>query len=481
MRGICRIIISVVVAVICSAFLGSAPLGAEEAVAPAADVAARPVLTTSPSGMPLIKLSLDDAASLAIANSNTLGAQTETAESAREAAASALTQRFPQIGIGASTTFQSKIGQVTLPPSQTVQVGDHYTWWVGPVLEWVAWDGGVIGKNAKSLKHTADAEARSGENVRRNVLLSSRMAYFSVQLACEQLRLVTESLNVARAQYADVAQRERIGSADRLDAVTAHQEVVDRERDYQDAQRELAVQVRSLIALLGAPQKRDALFPIDARLSRHTKSLPTHPDMIVNLDLLTDTIAIMQPRARGEVDITKHPAYQSSEESVRAAHLAYESARAAHWPKVTVTGQSTYQYPNFGDLSTVQQNQLTMGLAVPVIDWGMVSKQARSKKHAANAAQEQLKETERTLSRDLAQTMDRIALLNASRATYAAAVKDASEAARLVYEKYKAGDIIFLEVQRANLKALRAKVDAARIDAQLLGQLAQMESLITEE
>jgi outer membrane protein TolC len=472
MGGLCRII--VVTALLAGASLGMASARAEDAPPPT-------VITAASSGMPLLKVSLDDAASLAITNSNTLGAQTNTADSAREAAASAWTQQLPQIGITGSTMFQSKVGQVAVPAGGTVQVGDHSNWSVGAALQWVAWDGGVIGKNAKSLKHSAESQKLSAENVRRSVLYNSRMAYFSVQLACEQLRLVAEALSVARAQYADVVQRARIGSADRLDEVTAHQDVVDRERDYQDAQRELAVQVRSFVALLGAPQEEGALFPVDARIARGAKAMPTRPDLVVNLDSLSDALALMQPRAQGQVDLTKHPAYQSSEETVRAAHFAFESARAAHWPKVTVTGQSVYQYPNFGDLSRVQQNQLTLGLSLPVIDWGMVSKQARSKQYAAGAAAEQLKEMERTLSRELAQTHDRIALLRSSRTTYAAAVKDAVEAASLVYEKYKVGTLIFLDVQRANLKALSAKIDLARIDAQLLGQLAEMESLITED
>ena len=98
---------------------------------------------------------------------------------------------------------------------------------------------------------------------------------------------------------------------------------------------------------------------------------------------------------------------------------------------------------------------------------------------AASAASELL-ETRAQLSRNLGEARDRAALLEKQRVSAAAAARDATEAAGLVYDAYLAGEVIFLEVQRANLRALAARVEAARTDSQLLVQLARLENLITE-
>lgn len=448
---------------------------------PASAIDMGEVVTATPAGTPLLNLTLDQAAAIAVEGSHKVAAQRETAGAANESAASAATKRFPMIGITAQTQVLSKIGEVIPAVGAPIQIGDHYNWSVGPVLSWTAWDAGAIAKNAKSLKRTADAERFATEASKRDALLSSRMGYFAVQLASEQLRLVADALAVARLQYRDVSNRASAGAASRLDLVTAHQEVMDRERDELDAQAELAVQVRQLVAILDLPQRVEPTAPADVRTAKMLAGMPIRPDLLLDLDTLADALAAMRPRATGTAPLEKHPAIQSARERTDAARTAWEAAKANHWPKVTVQGSSTFQYPNFAQLETVQQNQVTFGLSLPVLDWGMISKDARSQRHKANAALEQLRQTETQLAQDLGGARDQASILERQRATVAAAARDAVEAAKLIYDAYLAGEVIFLEVQRANLKALQAKVDAARTDAQLLGQFARLENLITNQ
>lgn len=430
--------------------------------------------------MPVLSLTLDRAADLAIENSHRLAAQREATSAAREAAASANTKRFPQIGLEGQSRFISKIGKITLPTGQEMQVGEHYSWSVGPVLEWTAWDAGAIAKGAKSMRLTAEAEHFSTETVKRDALFSSRMGYFSAQLALEQLRLVAESLSVARAQYHDVSERFSAGTSSRLDFVTAHQEVLDRERDYEDAQAELAAQVRNLIAIVGLDQMEVPTVPTGKGLTHTLAAAPVKPNMLVDFDQIAITLPKMRSKAKGKVVIAKHPEVLSTEKQMEAARMAYDAARANHWPKLTVQGKSTYEYPNFAQAERIQQNTLSFGLSMPILDWGMISKDARSHLHTSLAAAEQIKETEIELARELGEARDKIVILDHACVTSQAAAKDAVEAASLVYQAYLAGEVIFLEVQRANLRVLQEKVGAARTEVQLLGQLARLERLITE-
>jgi outer membrane protein TolC len=57
---------------------------------------------------------------------------------------------------------------------------------------------------------------------------------------------------------------------------------------------------------------------------------------------------------------------------------------------------------------------------------------------------------------------------------------EADEVARLSYQAYKAGRGTFTEVQAANLRALEARTSLARLKAQMLGELALIDSLSAE-
>ncbi len=431
--------------------------------------------------LPLFRMTLSEAEKAALDQSHHIAAQQANFAQAQATAKSQGAKRFPSLSLEGSTRFASKVGEVNMPIPGTppVQIGDHYSWSVGPVLEWVAFDAGSIAKNAESLRRIADSESDNLASVERRTLQNVRLAYVAVQLALEQLRLVSESLHLARAQYRDVSLKSNAGSASKLDLVTAHQEVVDRERDFQEAQTELAVRVRELIAITGQEQYAGAITPIGKGIGRSDGSLPA--DLAVEVDPISRTLADFMQRARPETPVESHPSVTAADKKREAAIVASKSVRSQHWPKVSVLARSTYEYPNFGELVRVQQNALTLGLRMPLLDWGLISQQAKSEQFKAKVAEEQRNQTIQDLTRDLAQALDRIELLKARRVTSASAVRDATEAARLVYESYQAGLLTFLEVQRANTRALMEKVESARTDATLVSQIVRLREIAGSE
>ena len=60
-------------------------------------------------------------------------------------------------------------------------------------------------------------------------------------------------------------------------------------------------------------------------------------------------------------------------------------------------------------------------------------------------------------------------------------MRDADELAKLVYDSYKAGRISHLEVERANLKALKARIESVFNETELLIENAKLASLSKEE
>lgn len=426
-----------------------------------------------------LSLTLLEAEQLALVNSHALESLRLVKESTSESAAGQGAKRFPHLGLEGTARFNSDIGMVQLPTGQQMQIGDHHSWSVGPVLEWVAFDAGQLSRQTDSLRRLADSQGYQYSSARRQKLLASRLAYFGVQLALKQLRLVSDSLGVAVAQHRDVEQNHQAGLASRLDLVTAHQEVVDRTRDFQDAQAELAVRVRELAAITGQQQEQQTIFPVGSGMGGRGGS--GRADLIVDVEPIDRTLAAFLPRTDAMAPVEEHPLVSAAEQQRESAIAAERGVKAGRWPKVSVLGRSSFEYPNFAELNTIQQNALSFGLKMPIFDWGLISHQARSQRHQASAAEEQRQQLIVDLNRDLGQARDRIAALKAQRATCAAAVRDAAESSALIYEAYKAGQLTFLEVQRANFRSLAARVEAARTDVQLLAQIARLSEIVSSE
>lgn len=412
--------------------------------------------------LPKSFITFNEAENLAIENSHTIASQAYVVKSAKEDAKAQQVKRYPQLSVGADSTFQSKIGRISIPGVGNRTVGDHVNWSAGPALDWVVWDTGQITKKAKSLEKTADAQYENLDYDTRQVLLNARLAYINVQLAKEQVMLVRDALKLARAQYADVSAKKKAGTADLLDLTVAHQEVVDREKDLETADGNLAIARRNLIATLS--------FNPDIK---GADSLDVEP--------IKNVLHTLLPKSDTYVDIDSHPQVVALEDQKQAFDLAAKSSSARHWPKVTMKGTSTFEYPNLGDNDTIQQNKMMLNLHLPVLDWGMINKETRSSRYQAYSAREQKEQTAIDLSRDTQDTRERIGTLKNLRLANVKAVKDAVEVARLMYDSYNVGRVIFLDVQRANVKALSVKVDSAQTDAELAMQVSKLLALAVSE
>ena len=408
-------------------------------------------------------ISFKEAEAIALQNSHTIAAQKYVVESAREDAAAQKVKMYPSLSLGAQSMFMSNVGKISFPETGvTRSVGDHINWSVGPAIEWVMWDTGKILNKARSLNKIADAQSNNLDYSARQVLLNTRIAYIGVELADEQVSLVREALALARAQYADVSEKNKVGTSDKLDLTVAHQEVVDREKDLESAQGELAVSKRTLIAVLGFNPEQD------------------DPDSI-KVEPIKSVLNLLLPRSDAYVDIEAHPQVKALADQEQSAVLAAKSSSARHWPEVVMHGSSTFEYPNLGENTTIQQNKATLGLHVPILDWGMINKESRSYKYQARSAGEQKEQTSINIARDTSEIRERISTLKDLRTANDKSVRDAVEVAKLTYDSFQAGRLIFLDVQRSNVKALAVKVDSARTDAELAVQISKLLAMAENE
>jgi outer membrane protein TolC len=412
--------------------------------------------------LPKSFITWNEAETIAIENSHAIASQKYVVDSSKEDAKAQQVKRYPQLSFGASSMFQSQIGSISNPVFGNQDVGSHTNWSAGPALDWVVWDTGQITKKAKSLEKTTDSQYENLDYNTRQVLLNARLAYINVQFAREQVRLVTDALRLARSQYATVADKKNVGTADLLDLTVAHQEVVDREKDLETVSGNLAVAKRNLLAALGFDPDVSGVDSMD-------------------VEPIRNVLGVLLPKSNAYVDVEAHPQVKALGYQQESYEFAAKSSSAKHWPKITAHGTATYQYPNLGENTTVQQNQMTLNLSLPILDWGMISKEARSSRYKAYSAKEQKQQTAIDISRDTQDVRERIGTLKGLRVANVKAVRDAVEVAKLTYDSYNIGRVIFLDVQRANVKALSAKVDSAQNDAELAMQISRLLALAVNE
>jgi outer membrane protein len=263
-----------------------------------------------------------------------------------------------------------------------------------------------------------------------------------------------QSLALARDQYGDAQKRRAAGAVGELEELAAHQDVLRRSRELAQARADLASASRDFQALTGlAPE-------------------PPGPE----LETQEESLAGLDFAAAAELD-RSHPALLERTELAESLRQAARSSWAGRRPRILLSARSSFDYPNGAALETVLQNSVGLSASLPLFDFGRSSGEAADRESQA-LAQESLRAQAKTdLERDWLKAKDQVEGLRSQRGFAAAAVEETAALAKGKYESYKHGRASMLELRSANLEALEARLQSARVDAELLERLAVLASL----
>jgi len=427
---------------------------------------------------PTFALTMAQAEGAARAHALDARAAAEESAAARDAADAQFAALVPRLTLDGYYKYQTEVPRFSVNPAVPPQpFGSNRSTSVGPTLTWTLWDEGALYKAWKSQR----AGARSREETERLTGLlatqSARLAYVQVQLARERVRLLADSVALADAQYADVEKRLRAGAASRIDALSSHQEDLQRRKDFFAAQSDLAGALRSLFQLAGLGEGLDLTRPVDVRASSALPAGLPAPTLRVAFDALGATPAPLSAAEAGKGPAADHPAVLSYQRQAEGARLAASAAAAGGWPRVTATGSIYYQYPNGPVLQYVTQKSVGLSASVPLFEARSSARLSDQQERLARAAERRRDLAAEQLSRDWDKAKAALAALRGQESLDAAAVAESEELARLVYLAYKAGRSSYLDVQTYDVAALQAKVNAAQTRAQILIQLAALAEL----
>lgn len=406
--------------------------------APAASVAQTPLPA---------RVTLDEALSRAAANSHRLAELR-----ARELAAGAvLDQReaadLPMVSAQAGylrTNHVDEFGFVQNGKFQVLYPDVPDNWRARLDMQWPIYTGG----RTKALELAATAERQATgkdlESARADLRLETTGAFWALVTATEAVSVVQESVKRIESQLGDVRARFDAGFLPPNDVLTVDSRV--------SQQRTLLIQATNLrdgaraelARLMGVPV--DASFEVDAVLAPPSPSASAWhadaPPVVVRAD--REALAL-----RAE-----------------AAGSRIEAARAENKPSVAFVAGYDYARPNprIFPRKDVWEDSWDLGVNVTFTLWngGRTAAQVAEARHQAEAARERLAEADSQIALDVRQRQLDLGSARSQVVTAAAAVRSATEARRVVAERFTAGVATSTDLLDAQVDQLQAELEQTR-------------------
>jgi outer membrane protein TolC len=429
--------------------------------------------------VPVYRLSLDDGVRASLAKSERLKAVERELEATRQKSAGTAGLLLPRLSIDGSYRYVTEVPEMQLVPGKpAVKFGDNENWSVGPSASWTLWDWGASWMAWSSISSLADAKAQEASLTRRQVRLTASNTYAQVQVALEAVRLLADSLTLAQEQYRDISLRLKAGTASKLDALLAHQDVLSRQREFTKARTALGASLQDLFALTGSGNGMDTSFPLDSSTAA-PPDVPA-PTLAVALDPMEVSTTALAESSRHGPD-PGYPGVRYYERMADSSRNAANGVLASNLPALAVSAKASRDYPNGPVLEEINQRALVAVVSFPVFEWGRRGREEWEQREKAKSFDERRNQASVELARDWKKASDALAGLAVQRELNRQASAETQELARLTYEAYKTGQARFTEVQAANLRALEARVQEVRTRAETLVQLAVIRSLSMEE
>lgn len=394
---------------------------------------------------PVLTLTLDEAVSRAVSASNRLVEARARGDVASAAVNTRHAATLPQLNAQAGYTRTNHVRPFAVPYPNGVlaviypDIPDNFRTRLD--VQWPLYTGGRLGALESAARQEESAASRDVATIVDDVRLDTTRAFWSLVVARETLRVVAESLDRMTAHVRDVGNQLEAGIVPPNDLLTA--------RAQEARQRMLSIQARSA---------RDVAESDLARLvgvAPGTRLEPVSPLEPPSIDASPETLALEAREHR--------PDRKALVERVDAATLRVRAAQAGGRPTVAVAGGFDYANPNpriFPRAGVWQESwDAAVNVNWPLFDGGRAKADAAEASAAVRAAQARLAEFDSVVALEIRQ---RLSEIEASRAAVAAAdvsIEAATEARRVVGDRFAAGVATSTDVVDAQLAILQAQLD----------------------
>ncbi|MFG6416072.1 efflux transporter outer membrane subunit [Roseateles sp. DC23W] len=378
---------------------------------------------------------------LALANNRDLRVAAASIESARAVAAARDADLWPTVNAGLSgSRTPNASGGITSNYQAGMQVS--------------AYELDLFGR-LRGISAAAQAQLLAAEANQQAVRIALVAAVATTEIALqadEALLKITRDTLASREQSLDlVRQRFEGGITSEIDLRTAESALQAARVAYAQTRRQRALDQNALVLLLGAA------LPAD---------LPAPTGQLADFEPLAELPAGVPSEV-----LTRRPDIRQAEQQLAAADANIGAARAAFFPRITLTGSFGTTSSQLDNLFRNSAWSFAPSLLQPLFDAGRNRANLAAARAQRDAATAQYEKAVQSAFRDVADALAGRATLAEQRAAQAAQVDAEARRLALADERYRAGIASSLEVldaQRSLFAAQQALVQVQSVRAQNL-------------
>lgn len=390
-------------------------------------------------------LTLDDAISRGLASSHRVAeasARRDAAEAGIDVRRAATVPAVALLGGYTRTNHVETFG-ILLPDNQLrviyPDIPDNYRSRLD--VQWPIYTGGRLDAVTQAARSEAAASGEDVDAIRADLRFEISRAFWNVVVAAESQRVFDESLVRAGAHLRDVRNQLDAGLVPPSDVLTVQAQ--------ESRQRMLGIQARSA---------RDVAEAELARLVGVAPGTPLRPAAVlepVGMDVPVSALVAQATAERRD--------RRALLDRLRAAESRQQAAAAGNRPTIAVAGGVDYARPNpriFPRHGSWQESwDAGVNVSWPLFDGGRTRAEVAEADAARRALRARLDELDSLLTLEIRQ---RVAEIEASRAAIAAAedaLQAATEAHRVIGERFRAGVATSTDVLSAQVAVLQAGLD----------------------
>lgn len=270
--------------------------------------------------------------------------------------------------------------------------------------------------------------------------------YFLLRQRDAEVLLYQQAVQQRQANLRLIERRFEAGDISELGLARARTELAQSEADQVAMERERALTEHTLATLLG---QTPAQF-----------QLPMHP--------LQEVVHAVPAGLPSQL-LERRPDIAAAERAMAAANARIGVAKAAFFPRLTLTGALGYESSELGQLLQWSSRSFLLGplvgtaLSLPLWDGGARTAQVQSAQASYEQAVAQYRDTVLTAFREVEDGLVRMRTLALQRTTQAQAVQAAERASHLSQVQYREGMVSYLDVIEADRAALAQRHTAVQL------------------
>jgi outer membrane protein TolC len=394
---------------------------------------------------PTVTLTLEDARARALAASHRL----EESRARQDSASAVVDQRhastLPQLALNGGYTRTNHVDEfgVPLPNGQLriiyPDVPDNYRARLD--AQWPIYTGGRTGAVESAARRELEASARDVAGTSADIRLDATRAFWTLVTARETARVVDASLDRMGQQVRDVRNQLDAGLIPPNELLTAQAQ--------EARQRMLSVQAHASQEIAEADL---------ARLTGLEAGTHIVPDAVLEPPHIDQSIDRLVAEAR-----QNRPERQALEQRIAAGEARQDAAAAGQRPVVALAGGVDYARPNprIFPRAGEWRESWDAGVTVtwPLFDGGRAQGEAAEAAAGVRVLRARLAELDSTIALDVRQRMSELASSRAAVDAADAAIQAATEARRVIGDRFAAGVATSTDVVDAQVALLQAALD----------------------